>query len=115
MKACLSLRMFDYIDILFNKIVMHSSDNNTIELNPSENHDINEVFIDEELFMILFDQSVQTRDLGRVMWILQFLDEYIVTKSPLEDFRKAILDFLKEFEIEGRVARYQQIFESSCK
>ncbi|KAI5960257.1 hypothetical protein CANMA_004037 [Candida margitis] len=111
MEMAIELGLYQYLDLLFNKIVLHSRDQERIELNYVEDVLVEGRVFDEHLFSIMLDAAVKSNDLGRVVWLLPFVDEYIKEGSGINDaLRKQLLTTLKFFNLEGKLKSYEEIF-----
>jgi hypothetical protein len=94
MNCCIELKQFQYIDLLFNKILMHSIETEHGEtkvvlslgtrsvgdLLVSKNYSLNyisERVFTKQLFKILIRASRESDDLGRLMWLLPHLDSFL--------------------------------------
>jgi len=94
MNCCIELKQYQFIDLLFNKILMHSVETENGEtkvvlslgtrpvgdLLVSKNYslqDVSERLFTKQLFKILIRASRESDDLGRLMWLLPHLDSFL--------------------------------------
>ncbi|KAG5422164.1 hypothetical protein I9W82_001259 [Candida metapsilosis] len=110
MRMTIDLQLFEYLDLLFNKIVLHSRDRDSIELNYVEDVLVEGEVFDDELLSIMLDAAVKSNDMGRVVWLLQFVDEFIKDGKVLgEDLKSQLLSTLQFFNLEGKLKSYEEV------
>lgn len=130
MRACIELGQFQYLDSLFNKLVVHSVDDAENEalkvvlsfgsrpdkiLNQSlmiEDREVVESRIfDNDLFKILIRASRKSDDLGRMMWLMPHLDKYLTSNGEHIDssLKREIFLALTKFGLEGKVLAYEKM------
>ncbi|KAI5952112.1 hypothetical protein KGF57_004204 [Candida theae] len=111
MQMTIDLQLYEYLDLLFNKIVLHSRDKDSIELNYVEDVLVEGKVFDAELLSIMLDAAVKSDDLGRVVWLLPFIDEYIEDVMELcGNLQSQLLQTLRFFNLEGKLKSYEEIF-----
>lgn len=119
--ACINLRQFEYIDLLVNKLLVHSvslpkgyeialnfgsdeKDTNTLllkeKLSPDE---LASQIFNKDLFVLLLRACRMSDDEGRLMWLIPHLDSYILENASrcneyLTEIRENLEDFLPEVE-----------------
>lgn len=114
MEMAIEFQLYQYLDLLFNKIVLHSRDRSLIELNYVEDVLVEGKVFDDALFGILLDAAVKSNDLGRVVWLLPFIDEYIVEVGVMNDELQAqLLSTLRFFNLEGKLKSYEDILDNT--
>ncbi|CAD1811026.1 hypothetical protein FOB58_002066 [Candida parapsilosis] len=114
MEMAIEFQLYQYLDLLFNKIVLHSRDRSSIELNYVEDVLVEGKVFDDALFGILLDAAVKSNDLGRVVWLLPFIDEYIVEVGVMNDELQAqLLSTLRFFNLEGKLKSYEDILDNT--
>lgn len=122
--VCINLRQFEYIDLLVNKLLVHSvslpngyevtlnfgsdeKDTNTLllkeKLSPDE---LASNIFNKELFMLLLRACRISDDEGRLMWLIPHLDSYILKNAPkcndyLTEIRENLEDDSSEVEDEN--------------
>ncbi|KAI3403136.2 hypothetical protein KGF56_004025 [Candida oxycetoniae] len=111
MKLTISIGLFEYLDLLFDKIVLHSKDQENILLSYTENSLVKGKIFDCDLFMVMLDAAEKSNDMGRVMWILPFLDEFIAENHQQipKHLREKVLETLAYFELEGKLQTYKAL------
>jgi hypothetical protein len=113
-ECCINLKCFEYIDSLFNKILIHGIENdNTLSIlltmgSSDTNSTVYEQLLakqytpqeiaskifTKQIFKLLLKASRLSGDLGRLMWILPHLDNYLqrnlehITHNTKENFNK---------------------------
>lgn len=119
--ACINLRQFEYIDLLVNKLLVHSvslpkgyeialnfgsdeKDTNTLllkeKLSPDE---LASQLFTKDLFALLLRACRMSDDEGRLMWLIPHLDNYILENAPrcneyLTETRENLEDYSPEVE-----------------
>ncbi|KAI5952874.1 hypothetical protein KGF54_003741 [Candida jiufengensis] len=113
MKLTIDLEIYEYLDLLFNKIVLHSKDESNIELNYIEASLVEGKIFDTELFLIMLNAAISSNDPGRVMWILPFFDEFVKDNKYKidEELKSKMLNALKLFGLEGKLKTYENSLE----
>ncbi|KAK6461140.1 hypothetical protein DFJ63DRAFT_337045 [Scheffersomyces coipomensis] len=130
MNSCIEFKQFQYLDSLFNKLIIHSinDESHKITLNPDDSNkdflllnstlsieEIHSKMFNDKLFEILIRSSRLSSDLGRLMWILphldQFLNDYVKRQPMLNNpaLIKEIYLSLKQFGIEGKIYSYHEL------
>lgn len=111
MQMTIDLQLYEYLDLLFNKIVLHSRDKNLIELNYVEDVLVEGKVFDDDLLSIMLDAAVKSNDLGRIVWLLPFFDEYVKDGRVMNQALQAqLLSALQFFNLEGKLKSYEELF-----
>ncbi|KHC82005.1 hypothetical protein W5Q_02398 [Candida albicans SC5314] len=109
MKSAINLELYEYVDLLYDKIVLDSIDPYRIQLNYEEKRLVEGSIFTPELFLIMLEACKKSKDLGRVLWLMPFLDEYVGKNSVPVTLKNSILEVLKTFNLEGKLVSYQKI------
>ncbi|KAI5966929.1 uncharacterized protein KGF55_000338 [Candida pseudojiufengensis] len=112
MRLSVDMKLFEYLDLLFNKIVLHSKDRSNIQLNYIEDNLVEGKIFDNELFSIMFTAAIESNDPGRVIWLLPFFDEFLKENdySIPNELKDKTLHALKLFGLEGKLRKYEEHF-----
>lgn len=114
MKSSINLELFEYVDLLYDKIVLDSIDPNNIQLNYSiQQKSVEGKIFTPELFLIILEACKKSNNLGRVLWVLPFLDEYIsLNKDSISnDLKNSILEVLTIHNLEGKLLSYKKLLQ----
>ncbi|CCE78098.1 Piso0_000711 [Millerozyma farinosa CBS 7064] len=117
--ACIKLRQFEYIDLLVNKLLVHSvsspkgyaialnfgsdeTDTNTLllkeKLSPDE---LASQLFNKDLFVLLLRACRMSDDEGRLMWLIPHLDSHIIENAPrCNEYLTEIRDALEGYSSE---------------
>lgn len=118
---CIKYQKYQYIDLLINKIIFHSSSQRQVLLSINEsldlsqfkfiidndNEDLGEVLInlfDRDIMVLLLQLVIDSNDLGRLMWLIPNLDIFID-----KHLDKDQLMALKNHYINNKEERFQQL------
>ncbi|CAK9439519.1 uncharacterized protein LODBEIA_P36190 [Lodderomyces beijingensis] len=112
MKSAIDIGLFEYLDLLFDKIVLHSNDSQSIQLSYTGDTLVEGTIFDCELFLIMLDAAQRSNDLGRVMWLLPFIDDFIAEHqgNVPQELKSSILEACQVFQLEGKLNTYQNVF-----
>lgn len=137
-EACIISRQFGLVDSLFNKMVMHATAGQQVALAFGEGHELEREllltkklsvpqlsaeFFSKPLLKLMIKVSIDSNDLGRLMWLMPHLDDYIaralagsrvgtaVKSDGALDYEliAIIRDALTQFGLEGKLNQYQQL------
>ncbi|ODV82341.1 uncharacterized protein CANTADRAFT_29611, partial [Suhomyces tanzawaensis NRRL Y-17324] len=129
-KGCIQLEQFQFIDLLFNKIIVHAMEKEASgwQLLVSQSYSPKEFaskIFTKELFKVLLRASTKSDDLGRIMWLMPHLDNYLEThmdkhltkinaneleSSPIDpELINEIYIALNTFGLEGKLVSYNQL------
>lgn len=98
---CVQFEKFEYVDLLINKLILHSnldreiflSINESLDLSnfkfviDNDNEDLSEVLLflfDRDLMIILLKLVMQSNDMGRLMWLIPNLDIFVERNLSLD-------------------------------
>lgn len=115
---CVKFRKTEYIDLLINKLIFHSTSNGQVILSinesldltqfkfviDNEKEDVNEILIqlfDRDLMILLLKLAIDSNDLGRLMWLIPNLDIFIerhLDHEKLLNLRKLYNENSDDFE-----------------
>ncbi|CAX44168.1 conserved hypothetical protein [Candida dubliniensis CD36] len=109
MQSAINLGLYEYVDLLYDKIVLDSIDPHRIQLNYEEKRLVEGSIFTPELFLIMLEACKKSKDLGRVLWLMPFLDDYVGKNSVPVTLKISILEVLKIFNLEGKLVSYQKI------
>ncbi|ABN66505.2 predicted protein, partial [Scheffersomyces stipitis CBS 6054] len=116
MRACIELGQFQYLDSLFNKLVVHSVDDAEnealkVSLMIEDREVVESRIFDNDLFKILIRASRKSDDLGRMMWLMPHLDKYLTSNGEHIDssLKREIFLALTKFGLEGKVLAYEKM------
>ncbi|KAK6205145.1 uncharacterized protein RJT21DRAFT_117614 [Scheffersomyces amazonensis] len=131
MNSCISMHQYQHIDALFNKLILHTINDNTsrVCLNVSKVNEnslilnsnlpypeIHAMIFNNTVFEILIRAARLSQDLGRMMWVLPHLDEYLSDPNRCQTIvndtklTKEIYSALKLFGLEGKLNTYESMF-----
>ena len=80
MKSAINLELYEYVDLLYDKIVLDSIDPYRIQLNYEEKRLVEGSILHQSCFNHV-EACKKSKDLGRVLWLMPFLDEYVGKNS----------------------------------
>ncbi|KAL6449883.1 hypothetical protein SBY92_002357 [Candida maltosa Xu316] len=111
MRSAIALEMYEYVDLLYDKIVLDSVDPDTVQLDYTPDKLVEGTIFTTELFAIMLDACKESNDLGRLLWLLPFLDEHIAKNKDTipESLKTAIMETLTVFNLEGKLLAYGKI------
>ena len=112
MRSTIDIGLFEYLDLLFDKIVLHSMDKDNIELHYTQVVPVEGKVFDLELFLIMLDAALKSNDMGRLVWLLPFIDEYITDNKGQvpKVLRQKLFESLTVFKLEGKLKTYKSVF-----
>ncbi|KAK6457254.1 uncharacterized protein RJT20DRAFT_127453 [Scheffersomyces xylosifermentans] len=135
-KACIELGQYQYIDSLFNKLIVHCIQNNESgddkkklqvvlsfgskpekilqkSLMVGERNVVEASIFTGELFSILIRASRESDDMGRLMWLMPHLDNYITSRQGDIDqpLKQEIFKALTTFGLEGKLVTYDRLLD----
>ncbi|KAK6883031.1 hypothetical protein K4I79_004552 [Candida tropicalis] len=110
MKSSINLGLHEYVDLLYDKIVLDSIDPNNIQLNYVQQKLVEGKIFTPELFLIILESCKKSDNLGRVSWVLPFLDEYIaLNKNIPQELKDSIIEVLTIYNLEGKLLSYKKL------
>ncbi|RCK54631.1 hypothetical protein Cantr_04575 [Candida viswanathii] len=109
MRSSINLGLSEYVDLLYDKIVLDSVDPDNIQLNYVEQKLVQGQIFTPELFLIILESCKRSDNLGRLLWVLPFLDEYIATSQEIpQALKDSIFEVLNIYNLEGKVLSYKK-------
>lgn len=112
-EGCIKFNLFEYIDLIFNKRVIYSTkENNKIALWLGKSSKVSETeqalliskgltlnefelkLFNKKIFSLLLKASAKSNDLGRIMWLVPHLNEYLKNNLQNDDCKNHI-EFIK--------------------